>query len=617
MWTHRGQHAAGNSGPARWILRGTTIVTETAPDLVMPLAGTSPSSTPVPVLPTPGTLSTAEAVAQELHALGVEHFFLMTGRDNKLWIALESLGIRHVLARSEASAVYMADAYARVRNQPAFVYGAYGPGAANVAGALAEAYWSGSPVVALTSSMRRTERYRMEYQELDQPPLFPSVTKWGVAASLPAHTPRLVREAARRAASGAPGPVYLGIPNDILEAELDGYVAPADAMVELPLNRPGPTSAEADRVVATLMAAERPLIVAGNGVHRSGAYDALRNVAERFGIPVATSNSGKGSIAETHELAIGSVGRYSRKYANQAMRGSDVILAVGTGLGGMVTDSYKLIDPSTKVIHVSIDPTIVGLNFPPEIGLVADARTFLEAVLEAADRAAAGATPAARHHASDLASQRVAWREVRSGLAERDGRDGQPMRPEALLAVLERRMADDAIVVADTGYSSAWAGALVESRSSGRTFIRADGSLGWAFPAAMGAQLAAPDRQVFSITGDGGFGYHVGDIETAIRLGLPTVTIILNNQTLAFEEHVQDLLYGKVVPEVNSFHDVDYGAIASAFGANGFRVTDVDGFERALAVGLERRAPTIIDAVIDRSAIAPVTRYDRVRIREL
>jgi acetolactate synthase-1/2/3 large subunit len=612
-----GDTLRGIQRPAGGILRGTTIVTESAPDLVLPVAGVSPSIAPVPALPAPDTITTAEAVAHELRALGIEHFFLMTGRDNRLWIALESLGIKHILARSEASAVYMADAYARVRNQPTFVYGAYGPGAANVAGALAEAYWSGSPVVALTSSMRRTERYRMEYQELDQPPLFASVTKWGVEASLPSHTPRLVREAARRAASGAPGPVYLGIPNDILEAELPGYSAPADAAVELPLHRPGPTAAEADRVVAALMAAERPLILAGNGIHRSGAYDALRAVAERFGVPVATSNSGKGSIAESHELAIGSVGRYSRKYANQAMRGADVILAVGTGLGGMVTDSYKLIDPSTTVIHVSLDPTVVGLNFPAEIGVVADARTFLEAVLDAADRANAGATPAARRHAAELASQRADWRVVRSSLAEHDGRDGEAMRPEAILAVLERQMADDAIVVADTGYASAWAGALVEGRSSGRTFIRADGSLGWAFPAAMGAQLAAPDRQVFAVTGDGGFGYHVGDIETAIRLGIPTVTIILNNQTLAFEEHVQDLLYGKVVAEVNSFHDVDYGAIASAFGANGFRVTDVDGFERALAVGLERGLPTIIDAVIDRSAIAPVTRYDRVRIREL
>jgi acetolactate synthase-1/2/3 large subunit len=387
--------------------------------------------------------------------------------------------------------------------------------------------------------------------------------------------------------------------------------------METPLNRPGPTIAEAETVVRALVGAQRPIIVAGNGIHHSGAHDALRKVAERFGIPVATSNSGKGSIAETHDLAIGSVGRYSRKYANAAIRDADLILAVGTGLGGMVTDSYRLIGPDTRLIHVSIDAEVVGLNFPTELGLVADARTFLETVLDTAARMEAMASPAVAAHATNLALERSAWREVRASLAERDGLDGRAMRPEAVMAILDAQMADDAVLVADTGYASAWAGALAETRTAGRNFVRADGSLGWAFPASLGAQLAAPDKQVICITGDGGFGYHIGDIETAIRIGLPVIVVVLNNQTLAFEEHVQDLLYGKVVPEVNSFHDVDYGKVARAFGANGFRVTNADEFSRALAVGLKRRGPTIIDAVIDRQAIAPVTRYDRVRIREL
>jgi acetolactate synthase I/II/III large subunit len=585
------------------------IVTPIAVDAVAPV--TAPVAAPA-------TTTTATAIAYELQALGVEHFFLMTGRDNQLWIAMERLGIRQVLARSEAAAVYMADAYARLRGRPTFVYGPYGPGAANVAGALAEPFWSGSPVVALTSTMRRTERFRKEYQELDQPPLFASVTKWGAEASIPGHTPRLIREAARQAIGGAPGPVYLGIPNDIFETELPDYHPPMiGEPMETPLNRPAVTAADAEAVVRALISAERPIIVAGNGIHQSAAHEALRMVAERFGVPVATSNSGKGSIAETHDLAIGSVGRYSRKYVNAALRDADLILAVGTGLGGMVTNSYQLISPGTRLIHVSIDPGVVGLNFPTELGLVADARTFLETVLDAAERMEAIASAAATVHSTNLALQRAAWRDVRADLSSHDGMDGGPMRPEAVMAVLDAQIADDAVLVADTGYAAAWAGALSESRQAGRNFVRADGSLGWAFPAALGAQLAAPDKQVICITGDGGFGYHIGDIETAIRVGLPIVVIVLNNQTLAFEEHVQDLLYGKVVAEVNSFHDVDYGKIARAFGANGFRVTNAQQFGRALAVGLKRRGPTIIDAVIDRQAIAPVTRYDRVRIREL
>jgi acetolactate synthase I/II/III large subunit len=562
--------------------------------------------------------TTATAVALELRALGVEHFFLMTGRDNKLWIALESVGIRQILTRTESAAVYMADAYARLTGRPTFVYGAYGPGAANVAGAMAEPFWSGSPVVAFTSAMRRADRNRREYQELDQPALFSSVTKWGVEASVPVHVPRLIREAARHAISGAPGPVYLGIPGDLFELDIADYQEPPIGVAPtMPLARPAPTAAEAETVVRRLVAAQRPMILAGNGIHQSEAYAALQLVAERLGVPVVTSSAGKGSIAETHELALGSVGRYSRNYANAALREADVVLAIGTSLGGLVTDSYKLISSKAALIHVSIDPDVVGLNFPTELGLVADSRRFLEALLEAADRIDVSSSPAHEEHVAALSRDRAEWRERRTAIASQDGTDGRPMRPESILTTIEELMADDAILVADTGYSAAWGGALAGMKSAGRHFLRADGSLGWAYPASLGAQLAQPDKQVICLTGDGGFGYHIGDIETAVRLGLPVIVVILNNQTLAFEEHVQNLLYGHIVPAVNEFLDVDYGLVARSFGANGVRVTDGEAFRRAFTEALERRGPTIIDAVIDRDAMAPVTRYDRVRVREL
>lgn len=581
---------------------------------------TMTATTPVPLQARDEARPTTTAwrVAEELKRLGIEHLFLMTGRDNALWIALEAVGIRHVLARSEPAAVYMADAYARIRNAPAFTYGAYGPGAANVAGALAEPYWSSSPVIALVSAMRRSERFRREYQELDQVPLFSSVTKWAVEASSSAHVSRLVREAVRQSLSGTPGPVYLGIPGDIFEEEVgDGLVADGGpGPMRLPLTRPAPSGADVEAVVDALTTAERPIILAGNGVHHSGAHQALTRVAERIGVPVVTSSAGKGSIAETHEMALGTVGRYSRKYANAALRNADVILAIGTQLGGLVTDSYRLIAPGAKLIHVTVDDNAIGLNFPTHLGIVADARTFLESLTDACQRRGVRASAAASASASGLAAERQAWRQRRAELASRDGTNG-PMRPEAVMAAIDDQMADDAILLADTGYSAAWAGALADVRIAGRSFLRADGSLGWSFPAALGAQLATPEREVICIIGDGGFGYHLSEIETALRLGLPVVAVILNNGTLAFEAHVQTHLYGHVVPEVNDFRDVDYGGVARAFGAQGFRVTNAAEMRQALAIGLERRAPTIIDAIIDREAMAPVTRYDRVREREL
>lgn len=581
-------------------------------------------SSPRPADPHPEPLkeiiiaTVAHAVAHELRALGIDHLFLMTGRDNSLWIALEEVGIRQVLARSEGAAVYMADAYARILNRPALTYGAYGPGAANVAGALAEPLWSSSPVVALVSAMRRTERFRKEYQELDQVPMFSSTTKWGAEASDAKHVPRLLRQAFRRALNGTPGPVYLGIPGDIFEQELPDYVEPAAREpLSLPLTRPAPASRDVESVLDTLLSASRPVILAGTGVHQSQAYDCLKAVAERLGIPVATSSGGKGSLPETHELALGTVGRYSRKYANEAVANADVVLAVGTGLGGLVTDSYKLIGPKAELIHVSVDPDAIGLNFEARHGILADASTFLEALYGAAVRHDAQPSPEADANREALARARAAWQATRDELAGRDGNDGGPMRPEAIMAVVDEMLSPDGILVADTGYSAAWGGALSEVKQAGRQFIRADGSLGWAFPASMGAQMARPDRQVVCITGDGGIGYHIADIETAMRHNLPVVVVVLNNSTLAFEEHVQNHLYGHVVLAVDEFCDVDYGQVARAFGALGTRVTNVADFRRAFAEGLERRGPTIIDAVIDRQAMAPVTRYDRVRDREL
>jgi acetolactate synthase-1/2/3 large subunit len=488
-----------------------------------------------------------------------------------------------------------------------------------VAGALAEPFWSSSPVIALVSAMRRTERFRKEYQELDQVPLFSSVTKWGAEASDSKHVPRLVREAVRRAVSGTPGPVYLGIPGDIFEEELPDYQEPTNHRepVSLPLTRPAPSAADAEAVVRALTTASRPVILAGTGVHQSGAYDALRQLAERLSIPVATSSGGKGAIPDNHELALGTVGRYSRRYANAAVRGADVVIALGSGLGGLVTDSYKLISPDTFLIHVTIDPEVIGLNFPPNLGIVADARAFLEAVLSAAERMEAVPSTDSSAYLADVAETKRAWREQRATLAAKDGNDGRPMRPEAIMAAIDENLPADGIIVADTGYSAAWAGALADVKQAGRNFIRADGSLGWAFPASLGAQMAAPDRQVVCITGDGGIAYHIADIETALRHNLPVTVVVLNNGILAFEEHVQNLLYGHVVPEVDRFRDVDYGAVARAFGASGFRVSNAAEFRTALAAGFERRAPTIIDAVIDREAMAPVTRYDRVREREL
>lgn len=557
----------------------------------------------------------AEAIALELRAMGIRHFFLVTGGDNSIWIALRKHGIAQVLARSEASAVYMADAYARITGLPTYVYGQYGPGAGNVAGALPEPLWSSSPVVAMPTSMRRQHRHGGEYQELEQIALFAGVTKWQGEAQIPERIPHLVRAAAIRAVSNPPGPVYAGLPSDALEVEIKDYVAPAadSIRIAVPWQRPRPNAALVADALAAIDGAERPVVLAGNGIHLSRAYEPLRRVVEALDLPVATSLSGKGSIAETHRLSIGTVGRYSRNYANDLVREADLIVAIGSRLGGLVTDSYRLLAKGVKVVHVDADPSVLNLNFPTDVAIHADAATFLEDLETALD----GRVRERPAWLERVRAEHSAWTERRETMAQADGRDGSLMRPEAVLAAIDELAPEDTLFLADTGYAAAWAGALIELKQAGQGYLRADGSLGWAVPASMGAQLASPDRTVVAVTGDGGFGYHVGEIETALRLGLPVIIVILNNQTLAFEVHVQELLYQEVVEEVDDFVDVDYGAVARAFGADGVRVRTAAEFRDAFRNALGRSRITVIDAVIDRKAIGPVTRYDGVRDREL
>lgn len=563
----------------------------------------------------------ADVIAAELKAMGVRHFFLFTGGDHALWVSFKRAGIAQILARSEDAAVYMADAYARVTRGPAFVYGQYGPGAANIAGSLAEPLWSLSPVVVLASAMRRSHRYRSEYQELDQPLLFAAVTKWQAEAALPEQIPHLLRAGVIRSLEGVPGPVYVGIPNDLTGAEYQGAASSAithgrTGVLGYPLYRPRASAGEIRDALRILSAAERPMILAGRGVHISEAHHELVRVAEALGAPVVTSLSGKGAVGEGEPYAAGVVGRYSRKYANQSMLQADALLAVGTGLGGLVTDSYRLIADTCRVIHVDVSAQQIGHNFQIALGIQADAKVFLEdlaAQIEESD-ALRAREEARRHWFAENVQRKDAWTEQFLKVSAKDGR---PMAPEAVVRVLQEEAPEDALVLADTGYAAAWVGALYEVRQPGQGFLRSDGSLGWAVPAAFGAQIAQPSRPVISVTGDGGFGYHVGELETAVRLGLPSILVVLNNSSLAFEYHIQELLYGEAVREVDDFAEVDHAAVARAFGAEGVRVSTGPEMRAALRQALASRRPVVIDAVIDKAAIAPVTRYDAVRERQL
>ena len=466
----------------------------------------------------PAITIAAEAIALELKALGIRHFFLVTGGDNSIWIALRKHGITQILARSEASAVYMADAYARITGLPTYVYGQYGPGAGNVAGALPEPLWSSSPVVAMPTSMRRQHRHGGEYQELEQIALFAGVTKWQGEAQIPERIPHLVRSAAIRAVSNPPGPVYAGLPSDALEVEIPNYTPPeaGSLRVAVPWARPRPDAALVEQALAAIDAAEQPVLLAGNGIHLSSAYAPLLRVAEALDLPVATSLSGKGSIPESHPLSIGTVGRYSRNYANALVREADLVVAIGTRLGGLVTDSYRLFAAGVKVVHVDADPSSLHLNFTTDVAINADASNFLEDLLAALDgRTIRPRRLAATPFATTGPRGRCVaprWPRPTDRTASRCARRPCWPRSTSWHRTTPCSWRTPATQRPGPGRSSS-------SSRRGRATSAPTAPLAGRCPRRLGAQLAQPDRPVVAITGDGGFGYHVGEIETALRLG--------------------------------------------------------------------------------------------------
>jgi acetolactate synthase-1/2/3 large subunit len=550
---------------------------------------------------------TAFGVVRALHDAGVERVFFVTGGDQPFWIALKEEGMGLALARSEAAAVAMADGYSRATGRPSVVYGQWGPGAANVAAALADAYWAHSPVVALTSSVPASQEGRFAYQELDQVPLFASVTKWNRRVPDPARAAEMASLAVQAAVSGCPGPVHLDIPKDWLAAELDSGSPIKSARASVPApNRDAMTT-----LTGLLGKAERPLILAGNGVLLSGAAEMLTAAAERWQLPVASSMGGKGSISEEHPLAIGVVGRYSRKSANEIVRQADLVVAVGTDLGGMVTDGYKLPSPDATVVQVDIDPSRLGVGRSGVVPIVADAG---ELFARLSDESSDAAAPRSDWVASTQAAT-AAWKADFERIA-RESPEGF-VGHEAAIRILREIAHDEDVLVADTGFIGAWGGALWSVPVPGRYFIRAAGTLGWSFPAALGAQLAMPVRRAICLSGDGGIGYNLGELETALRLDIPVVAVVLNNNALAYEYLVQKHLYDTIVPEVNDFAEVDYAAVARAVGVKGHRAESEDELRDALTDAFAERKPALVEVRVSAERFAPTTSFDGAVERDL
>lgn len=568
-------------------------------------------------------MKAGQILGQTLKLYDAEYFFGLAGGDHPMWLGLHEAGIKYVLAHSERSSVAMADAYSRLTGKPSFAYGQWGPGAALCVSGIADAYWGQSAVVCITSSINSGSLYRCVYQGIDdQQSLFAPVTKWSARIPNISRLPDMLRTAIRIAVDGVPGPVHIDIPQELsrlMEEDLPNVQLYAEPECKkFPAYRVVPVPQDIERAIAVIAQAQRPLILAGGGVIASEAWDELVKFAEILSIPVVTSAAGKSAIATSHPLAVGVPGNYSRKVANMVVAKCDTYIVIGSNLGDMTTQGWRLPVSGTKIIHIDLNPNVLGINFREECSIVADAKLALKAMLEAAEASGlAKKTCPWANWVGEVQSMVDSWKTAFQELAKGGG-PPESISPYFVMAALNKVISPDDVIVADTGYMAAYCAALTDVKAPGRKYVRAAGSLGWGFPASLGAQLAVGNKgRVICLTGDGGIGYHTSDIETAVRLNLPVVVVVMNNSMLAFTSHMLEFGYKSPLPDVTDFLDLDYGAVARTFGADGVKIRNAEDLEEALRRALDSGRPAVVDITIDKKTYAPVTSYEKLIERQV
>ena len=551
----------------------------------------------------------AEAVVEMLALHKVEVLFGLCG-DTSLpfYDALARLphGMRHVLARDERSAAYMADGYARISGKVGVCEGPSGGGVTYLLPGLAEANESSVPVLGINSDISVAARGRYALTDIDQGALMRPVTKWNAVLDRSEEIPKIFRTAFEQMTTGRPGAAHIALPFDVQNGPVERTELYADGRLgRYPASRAAPEPADVERAASLLGQAARPVFICGGGVVISGAHQELLQLAEQLNAPVATSISGKGSIAERHPLAVGVVGSNGGTPETRAVvDDADLIIFVGCRAGSVTIEKWR--HPATgktKVVHLDVDPAVFGVNYAADAALMGDAKLALAAL-----SAALGTTkrPLDASAVDKAKEQKFAKFHA---LAESTDK---PIKPERVVAELSRLLDADAIVVADAGTPCPYFSAYYELGRPGRRFIsnRSHGALGYSLPAVIGAHFARPEVKCISVMGDGSFGFACGELETAARCRLPITFIVIANSTFGWIKAGQKSGYRQRYFGVD-FSATNHAAVAAAFGVKSWRVTEPAQLGKALSEALAHAQPTLVDIVCQplHEAQAPVSEW--------
>lgn len=554
----------------------------------------------------------AEVVAQALHRHGVELTFGQS-IPSAFHLAASDIGIRQIGYRTENAGAVMADGYARMTNRIGVVTAQNGPAATLLVPGLAESLKSSIPVLALVQDVPTPTIDRNAFQEFDHLELFRPVAKWVRRCADPARIDDYVDMAIAAATGGRGGPAVLLIPMNVFSARVAPTGRRAASLGHFPLDRTVAEPAAVARAADLLAAAERPLVMAGGGVHLSAAHDVLAALQEEAALPVATSIMGKGAVDERHPLSIGVAGhimgvRGMARHLRSMFDEADVILLVGTRTDQNVTDDWTLFPPTATLVHLDIDGVEIGRNHEA-VRLAGDAGATLEALRTALAQRDLGKRRAARAAVeARIAAARADHAEEARPMT---GSAARPIRPERVMAEVARQLTTDSIIVSDASFSHVWTANYLPALRPGMRILQPRGlaGLGWGLPMAIGAKLAAPASPVLVFAGDGGFAHVWSELETSRRMDVPVVMTVFNNQVLGFQALAENQRYGRHT-DACDFAPVDHAAIAEACGCHGVRIEGPNDYAAALRAALSADRTTVIDVITDPQAFPPITLFD-------
>ena len=535
-------------------------------------------------------MSGSRGLVKALQNEGVSVLFGMPGGANlPIYDELYSSEIRHVLVRHEQLAAHMADGFARVSRRPGVCLATSGPGATNLVTGIATAYMDSIPIVAITGQVATSTIGKDAFQECDIMGIATPVTKYAFQPLDPKEIPDVVKKAFYISASGRPGPVLVDIPKDIQTGEAE-MTFPDSVHLRgyNPIVEPDPVKVE--KAVDALLAAERPVILAGGGVAIAGAFSELQAVAEALMCPVATTFKGKGVFDESHPLALGPIGMHGHLEANRLIQEADVLLAVGTRFSDRSTGKVSDFVPKTTIIHVDIDPSEINKNKKADLGIVGDVRHSLRAILEVLVQ---------RARRNDTGPWQKRYAEVKESCRNEWKIDMTKVTAISILRKLREILPKESLVTTEVGQCQMWSSLHFDVIEPGTFFSSTGlGTMGFGFPAAIGAKVASPNRPVLDIAGDGSFNMTEAALATSVLDNIPVIVVILNNTMLGMVAQWQRLFYQRRYYGVKLYGIPDYVKLAEAYRAQGLRAQSIDEFAKAVKLGLRSEVTTVIDVPI-------------------